>query len=81
MCEHLKDRLMKELLNTLEEKVHLVRGANTVYSDASLFITLVWAGINKISLERVRSSCGNWATMFRRGIRCCIICPISPIIS
>jgi len=51
MCEHLKDRLMKELLDTLEEKVHLVRGANTVYSDASLFITLVWAGINKISLE------------------------------
>lgn len=51
MCEHLKDRLMKELLGTLEEKVHLLRGANTVYSDASLFITLVGAGINKISLE------------------------------
>ncbi len=51
MCEHLKDKLMKELLDTLEEKVKLIRGANTVYPDASLFITLIWAGINKISLE------------------------------
>jgi len=51
MRKQLKDRVMETLVDTLEEKVHLARGANTVYSDASLFITLIWAGINKISIE------------------------------
>lgn len=43
--------MVDTLVDTLAEKIHLARGANTVYSDASLFITLIWAGINKISIE------------------------------
>jgi hypothetical protein len=51
MNEQLKEEIVKILLNTIEENVKLIRGKNTTYSNASLFICMIWAGINRISID------------------------------
>ena len=49
--EQLKDKIVKDILDEIEENVKLLRGKNLIYSDESLFIPIVWAGINRISIE------------------------------
>lgn len=49
--EQLKDKMVKTLLDKIEENIELSRGKNSTYSDESLFITMIWAGINRISIE------------------------------
>lgn len=51
MNEQLKEEIVKILLNTIDENVELIRGKNTTYPNASLFTCMVWAGINRISID------------------------------
>jgi len=47
----LKEEIVKILLDTIEGNVKLMRGKNATYSDASLFTCMIWAGINRISID------------------------------
>jgi len=49
--EQLKDKMVKTLLDKIEENIEISRGKNSTYSDESLFVTMIWAGINRISIE------------------------------
>ena len=49
--EQLKDKMVKTLLNKTEENIELSRGKNSTYSNESLFIPMIRARINKISIE------------------------------
>jgi len=49
--ERLKDKMVKTLLDKIEENIRLLRGKNLTYSDESLFIPMIWAGINRVSIE------------------------------
>jgi len=51
MNEQLKEEIVKILLDTIEENVKLIRGKNTIYPNASLFTCMIWAGINRISID------------------------------
>ncbi|MEA3421130.1 MAG: transposase [Acidobacteriota bacterium] len=43
--------MVKTLLDKIEENIKLLRGKNLTYSDESLFISMIWAGINRVSIE------------------------------
>ena len=51
MNEQLKEEIVKILLDTIEENVKLIRGKNTTYPNALLFTCMIWAGINRISID------------------------------
>ena len=51
MNEQLKEEIVKILLDAIEENVKLIRGKNTTYPNASLFTCMIWAGINRISID------------------------------
>ncbi|MCD6399976.1 hypothetical protein J7L85_04215 [candidate division WOR-3 bacterium] len=51
MNEQLREEIVRILLDTIEGNVKLIRGKNTTYPNASLFTCMIWAGINRISID------------------------------
>ena len=51
MNQQLKEEIVRILIDTIEENVKLIRGKNTTYPNASLFTCMVWAGVNRISID------------------------------
>ena len=51
MNEQLKEEIVRILPDTIEENVKLIKGKNTTYPNASLFTCMIWAGVNRISID------------------------------